>query len=111
MIDTHGGSHGIRDLNLLDSAVNRVRLGYYGDDFIAGAAALLESLGGNHPFIDGNKRVAFSAAGIFLRANGLSIKIDDLEAHQKINSMFETNSFNFENIKQWLHQIVVKINP
>jgi death on curing protein len=64
-----GGAAGIRDPGGLESALFRPQTGYY-DDTVAEAAALLESLLVNHPFVDGNKRTAFAVADIFLRLNG-----------------------------------------
>ncbi|NCZ81425.1 MAG: type II toxin-antitoxin system death-on-curing family toxin [Actinobacteria bacterium] len=67
-IKLHGGSAGIRDLGALEAAIYRPQTGYY-DDLIAQAAALFESLAINHPFIDGNKRVAFAAADMGMHIN------------------------------------------
>ena len=57
LIERFGGSHGLRDKGALESALARPQTGYY-RDLIEEAAALWESLSKNHPFIDGNKRVA-----------------------------------------------------
>ena len=69
LLDTFGGPPGVRDPGLLESALFRPRTGYY-RDLAEMAAALFESLIMNHPFIDGNKRVAFFATDVFLRLNG-----------------------------------------
>jgi death-on-curing protein len=69
LLEKYGGSGGLRDLGALEAAVFRPQCGYY-NDIIEEAAALLESLLINHPFIDGNKRVAFAACDVFLRLNG-----------------------------------------
>lgn len=74
LIERFGGAHGVRDMGALESAVFRPQTGYY-DDAIAEAAALLESLAINHPFIDGNKRIAFAAADVFLRMNGCELSV------------------------------------
>ena len=58
LIGAFGGIPGIRDEGALASALMRPQLGYY-DGLIAEAAALMESLANTHPFLDGNKRVAF----------------------------------------------------
>lgn len=75
-----GGSKGVRDLGLLESALIRPQTGYY-DTLSMQAAALLQSLCQNHCFVDGNKRVAFAGTAIFLRMNGyrLPVKADDGE--------------------------------
>ena len=74
LIDRFGGSHGVRDPGLLLSAL-AVPRGTFGGQFLHGslaemAAAYLYHLACNHPFIDGNKRVAATAARVFLVANG-----------------------------------------
>lgn len=76
-----GGSAGVRDLGLLESALVRPQTGYYATLSMQ-AAALLQSLCQNHCFVDGNKRVAFACTAIFLRMNGyrLGVKADDGEA-------------------------------
>ncbi|HTE56237.1 MAG TPA: type II toxin-antitoxin system death-on-curing family toxin [Kofleriaceae bacterium] len=80
LVRRFGGSGGIRDRGLLESALARPRTGYY-ETLSLQAAALLQSLCQNHAFIDGNKRVAFAATAIFLRMNGhdLMASADDAE--------------------------------
>ena len=68
-IERYGGSQGVRDPGLLESALYRPQTGYYAD-LIEEAAALWESLAQNHAFIDGNKRTAFAATYTFLAING-----------------------------------------
>lgn len=68
----HGGSSGMRDEGLLDSALARAaNLAAYGDpDAAALAATYGYGIARNHPFVDGNKRAAFLSAGLFLALNG-----------------------------------------
>ena len=68
----HGGASGLRDEGLLDSALARpLNLVAYGDPgLVELAAAYGTGLAKNHPFVDGNKRTAFLAVGLFLRLNG-----------------------------------------
>lgn len=61
-IEDYGGACGVRDKGLLESAVFRPQVGYY-NTIAEEAAALMESLANNHPFLDGNKRIAFAAWG------------------------------------------------
>ncbi len=70
-----GGSGGVRDLGLLESALARPKSGYYKTIF-SQAAALMQSLARNHAFVDGNKRIAFALTAVFLRINGLRLKVD-----------------------------------
>lgn len=78
----HGGASGIRDDSLLDSALNRaVNLAMYDEpDFAELAAAYGVGLAKNHAFIDGNKRVAFLAVGLFLGMNGYKLKATQVDA-------------------------------
>lgn len=83
LIDTIGGGHGVRDLALLESAVARPQATFDGQelypDLFAKAAALMESLAQNHPFIDGNKRTAITAAALFLLQNGYRLETTNAE--------------------------------
>lgn len=107
LIKRYGGSHGIRDHSALESALFRLQSGYYAD-IIAEAAALMESLIINHPFIDGNKRVAFASIDIFLRINGYRINSEPMTIYTVMIQMLETGAFDKINVEQWLRQIVVK---
>jgi death-on-curing protein len=75
LIQRFGGAQGVLDKGSLESALARPRSGYY-RSLSAQAAALMQSLAMNHPFVDGNKRVAFALTAIFLKLNGLSLKVD-----------------------------------
>lgn len=76
-ISRYGGSLGVRDQGLLESAIEMPQIGFSGDyihaDIYEMAAAYLFHICKNHPFVDGNKRVAASAAWIFLRMNGYEV--------------------------------------
>jgi death-on-curing protein len=78
-----GGSHGVRDLARLESALARPQATFDGKelypDVFHKAAALLESLVKNHPFVDGNKRTSITAAALFLRVNGWRLTADNAE--------------------------------
>jgi len=56
----------------------------------------------NHPFVDGNKRVAFFATDAFLRLNGYYIECDNDEAYNYFIALFETDAFRFDNLVTWL---------
>ena len=101
LIDELGGSGGLRDMGALESAVLRPQMGYY-DGIIEEAAAMMESLAMNHPFVDGNKRVAFFATDAFLRDNGRFIDCDNLAAYAFFMRLFDTNSFRFAELVPWL---------
>ena len=78
----HGGRTGLRDAGLLESALNRpVNLLTYGKpDFADLAASYAVALAKNHAFVDGNKRVAFLAVGLFLYLNGYRLKATQASA-------------------------------
>ena len=84
LIAETGGQHGVRDLDMLLSALGRVQASFDEKDLypevFSKAAALMDSLIRNHPFLDGNKRTGVTAAGIFLLRNGfrLIVNSDDL---------------------------------
>ena len=101
LIEIFGGSLGIRDQGALASAIMRPQLGYY-DSLNGEAAALMESLANNHPFVDGNKRVAFFVTDAFLRLNGYFIDCDSREAYAFFMGLFEANSFRFAALNSWL---------
>lgn len=77
-----GGSDGVRDLGLLESALARPvnKFGYGESDLAALAAAYAFGLARNHPFVDGNKRVAFAAIIVFLGLNGIDFVVPPEEA-------------------------------
>ena len=105
LIEQFGGSYGLRDMGALESALFRPQMGYY-DGLNEEAAALMESLAMNHPFIDGNKRVAFFVTAAFLRLNGWFIDCDSREAYTHFMQLFDTNSFRFAELKVWLEEHV-----
>ena len=100
-IERYGGSNGLRDRGLLEAALYRPQTGYYAD-LIEEAAALWESLAQSHPFVDGNKRVAFAATYTFLAINGARIVADADATYGFIDGQFQTASFSFENLVAWL---------
>lgn len=108
MIKRYGGSHGIRDMGALEAACFRPQTGYY-EDVIAEAAALMESLAINHPFIDGNKRVAFGAADLFLRINSYRIHSDSSTVYRMMLNLFETGAFEFKALEAFMRQHVKPI--
>jgi death-on-curing protein len=85
----HGGASGIRDEGLLDSALSRaVNLAHYGKpDFADLTAAYAVGLAKNHPFVDGNKRVAFLAVGLFLGLNGYKLNATQVDATLSIQAI------------------------
>lgn len=101
-IEEYGGVVGIRDSNLLESAVFRPQTGYY-SSVAEEAAALMESLAINHPFVDGNKRIAFAAAHTFLLLNGFDLDADPMSAFEFIMRSLSRSDFRFAKIMEWLN--------
>jgi len=107
LIQKFGGSRGLRDRNQLEVALLRPQSGYY-PDTINQAAALFESLLMNHPFVDGNKRIAFAVTDVFLRLNGYRLKTRSKEAYSMILGFLKNTSLQTQDIDRWLRAIVVK---
>lgn len=83
LIAETGGGHGLRDLGMLLSALGRSQ-GTFDEkdlypDLFSKTAALMDSLVRNHPFVDGNKRTAITAAALFLRMNGYRLIVESEE--------------------------------
>ena len=106
LIQRYGGAPGVRDPGALESALFRPQTGYY-EDIVAEAAALLESLAINHPFVDGNKRIAFAAADVFLRINGWRLRRSPMQIHAEMLQMFEAGTFDIANLEPWLRAFAV----
>ena len=105
LIERYGGAPGLRDAGALESALHRPQTGYY-DTLVHEAAALLESLLQNHPFVDGNKRVAFAVVDVFLRINGYSITADSKAIYDHMIKLVEARAFDMEHLVPWLQEIV-----
>ena len=102
LIENYGGAHGLRDKGLLESAVFRPQIGYY-NTIAEEAAALMESLANNHPFLDGNKRIAFAAAHAFLLVNGYDLEVRPLAAYEFMMHSIARGEFRFAPILNWIN--------
>ena len=104
----HGGSVGIRDSGLLESALARPKqLAFYGNTDIAGlAAAYGFGLAKNHPFVDGNKRVAFVATETFLALNGMCLTADDSDCVSTLLQL-ASGEISEEGFADWLRKNMV----
>ena len=107
LIERFGGTAGVRDKGLLESALFRPQTGYY-EDLAEMAAALFESLLLNHAFIDGNKRVAFFTTDVFLRLNGWKISVEANAAHKFLIGMLERGDCSYEKLLPWIRDTVVE---
>ncbi|MBI2334220.1 type II toxin-antitoxin system death-on-curing family toxin [Candidatus Daviesbacteria bacterium] len=111
VVKRFGGSFGIRNLGLVESAIGRPQ-STFGSQFLYEnifdmAAALLQSLLKNHPFVDGNKRTALTSAAMFLKLNGYELK----NTHQKeveFAVSVDNKNLSIEQISHWLQEHCVK---
>ncbi|MCL4377151.1 MAG: type II toxin-antitoxin system death-on-curing family toxin [Actinobacteria bacterium] len=105
MVDKFGGSHGIRDLGLIQSAVAKPQSSFGGEDLYQSifdkAAALFHSLMFNHAFIDGNKRTAMVSTARFLYVNGYNLEISKRE-FVAFPLEVENKHLSIEEISKWL---------
>ena len=106
LMQRYGGAPGVRDAGALEAALFRPQTGYY-EDIVAQAAALMESLAINHPFVDGNKRIAFAAADVFLRINGWRLNRAPQQIYPEMMHMFEKGSFDMAHIEPWLRSFAI----
>ena len=111
LIDSFGGSQGIRDLGSLESALARPFQSFGNEELypspILKAAALLESILINHPFIDGNKRTAYTLVRLFLNSNSLDFSATQDEKYDFIIST-ASGKKDFDSIAEWLTNHTVK---
>lgn len=103
LIERFGGTQGVRDPGLLEAALFRPQTGYY-NSLLDEAAALWESLSQNHPFIDGNKRVAFASPYVFLAINDVEITASDEVATREIMALYEAGEIEFSTLRAWLQK-------
>ena len=108
LIGKFGGTPGLRDMGLLESALFRPQTGYY-SDLAEMSAALFESLISNHAFVDGNKRAAYFISDVFLRLNGWKIDVSSDDGYLFIVGSLKKGRCDFEHLLPWLKQHLVKI--
>lgn len=106
LMQRYGGAGGVRDPGALEAALFRPQTGYY-SDIVAEAAALLESLAINYPFVDGNKRIAFAATDVFLRINGWCLKRQPMVIHTEMLKMLEAGTFDIAHLEPWLREFAM----
>lgn len=112
MIKKHGGSSGVRDKGMFESAIHRPFATFSGEDLYPDvylkAGALIQSIVKNHPFVDGNKRTAYVSTFMFLKKNGV-----DLIVQKTIGKKFmlevANKNLSVDEISSWLKKHSVKI--
>lgn len=105
LVDETGGEHGLRDSGMLLSALGRPQASFddhdlYPDVF-SKAAALLDSLIRNHPFVDGNKRTAIASTAIFLELYGFRLSVDNDEM-VTFTLACAQSELDLQDIRKWL---------
>ena len=100
-----GGSHGVRELSLLLSAIGRPQASFDDQDlypdFFTKAGVLMDSLIRKHPFVDGNKRTGIAAAALFLRVNGYWLDARNVEL-EKLTLKAARSQHTTDEIAAWL---------
>ena len=114
LIEKFGGSHGIRDRKMLESALARPFQTFDKKDLyqspVEKAAALLESILINHPFIDGNKRIGYVLMRLLLINNDLDISANEEEKYAFVISV-SRSTLRWAGIIKWQNEKLIKIEP
>ncbi|QQL50698.1 type II toxin-antitoxin system death-on-curing family toxin [Mucilaginibacter ginkgonis] len=112
LIDAYGGSKGIRDIAGLEAAINRPFATFDQQDLYPSAfekaAAIFESLIINHPFIDGNKRIAYAMARVILLKDNLTLEATEDEKYNFVIAA-STGELRYEDILALLKSNVASI--
>lgn len=107
LIDQFGGTHGIRDKRALESAISRPFATFDNQELypspIEKAAAVLESVVTNHPFIDGNKRIGYVLARLLILKSGLDIFSTQEEKYDLVIGVSK-GELKYDHIKVWLSE-------
>ncbi|EKE05711.1 MAG: hypothetical protein ACD_19C00182G0039 [uncultured bacterium] len=112
MIKKHGGSSGVRDIGMFESAIFRPFATFAGSDLYPNiylkSAAFVQSIVKNHPFIDGNKRTAFVGCFMFLKINKIHLKVKNEQA-VKFMIQVATENYSVDEIATWFKKNSKKI--
>jgi death on curing protein len=110
LIHRYGGAQGVRDMNLLHSALFRPYATFDGVDLYATpvekAAAILESIITDHPFIDGNKRTGYILMRSILILNDMDIFASQADKYKFVIEVTE-GKHSIDSIKEWIEQHLV----
>ena len=107
MITLYGGSHGIRDLGLVEAAISRPRASFGGEDLypdiFSKSSALFHSLMFNHAFVDGNKRTTITTTARFLSLNGYELTVSERQ-FVDFPLQVENSHLTIQEIAKWLEK-------
>lgn len=111
-IEKFGGKYGVREENLLNSAVEQIFQNVFGKELyptdIEKIARLGYSLIRNHPFIDGNKRTGLASMLVTLVYNGYKLNQEKVKASQKFIEETAAGNKNYEEVIDWIKDIILK---
>ncbi len=111
VMDFGGGEEGIRDLGALQSALAQPRMTYGGEELYPSlaekAGALAYSLVKNHPFVDGNKRIAHAAMEVFLVLNGYELQAE-VQEQEEVMRAIASGMMNRRTLVKWIETHMVK---
>ena len=111
LIERFGGSNGVRDNNLLQSAIARPFKTFEQNDLyptpIDKAAAIIESIVKNHPFVDGNKRTGYTLMRLILLNNNMDIAASEDDKYEFVIKI-ASSELTFEQIRDWIESRIVK---
>lgn len=110
LIKNFGGSQGLRDKNLLESAINRPYATFGGEDLypsaVAKAAAIFESIVINHPFIDGNKRTGYVLMRLLLMQEGFDLNASQEEKYSFVIEVTQ-GEHSIDTIQDWINLYLI----
>lgn len=113
LVDRFGGTTGVRDLSALESALQRPFQTLDSEpvysDVLEQAAALIESILVNHPFLDGNKRIGYVLIRRFLIQNNMDIHASEQEKYDFVIAI-ASGKYKFEDILSWLERSTIRVN-
>jgi death-on-curing protein len=112
LIEETGGDHGVRDLGALESALARPRAVFgeteFYPDVVTKAAALMDALARNHPFIDENKRTCISVPALFLQMNGYHLTATNSELEEFVVHVTTVKPV-IEEIAEWFRTRTARV--
>jgi death on curing protein len=111
LLAEHGGGSGIRDKALLDSALARAKQKFSYDSDVSIfdlAAAYSFGIAKNHPFVDGNKRTAFTIGTLFLEINGFKLNATEVDATITFENL-ATDIINENELSSWFKKYCIKV--
>ena len=110
LIEKYGGAKGIRDLSMLEAALNRPFMTFDQKELYVSipdkACALICGIIQNHPFVDGNKRIGYFIFRAYLLSNQYDIQADENEKYEFVIHIAD-GSFKIEQTKEWLKKHII----